>query len=274
MRVTSLLSISLTAMLFAACSSNDALTAATPSSSNQVTQNAGLLYASNKVGSVIDVYSVPGYSKVDHISNGIEEPEGIATDASGNVYAANVDGGSVTVYKPGATSPSRTLSASHTPDDVTVATNGYVLVGDQGGGVDVFAPGAASPSARLANPGISVVRGVAVDANNNVYAAGANASSKGVVIEYIDMGGTGTNLGLHDLESPLGVLIDKNDNLVVSDVGANEILIYPHGATAPSSEISVPGPHRSAFNQQENLIYVPQGPGGTSTSSTIPAVRA
>jgi DNA-binding beta-propeller fold protein YncE len=79
-----------------------------------------------------------------------------------------------------------------------------------------------------------------------------------VVIEYTDMSGGGTNLGLQDLESPRGVLIDKNDNVVVSDVGAGEIFIYPQGKTSPSSEISVSNANRSAVNHQENLIYVPQ----------------
>jgi hypothetical protein len=278
MRMPSLFGICLTAMLFAACSSSNALTATTPSSSNQVTQgaerrspggwvspaesNSQLLYASNKEGSVIDIYSVPGYSKVGEISNGIEEPEGIATDKNGNLYVANTDGDSVTIYKPETTSPYRTLIQSHGPDDVAVATNGYVLAGDLAGGVDVYTPGETSPSARLTNPGISIVRGVGVDANNNVYAAGTNPSLEGVVIEYTDMSGGGRNLGLQDLELPLGVLIDKNDNVVVSDVGAGEILIYPQGETSPSSEISVSGPHRSAFDQNENLIYVPQGSGG------------
>lgn len=274
MRITSLLSISLIAMLLAACSSNGAMTATNPLS-NQMAQansqslarispNGGsqLLYVSNKANSVIDIFSVPGYSRAGRITNGIEEPEGIATDQSGNLYVANVDGASVTVYKPGTTSPSRTLNSSHTPDDVTVATNGDVFVGDQGGGVDVYAPGASSPSTRLTNPGLSVVRGVAVDVKNNVYAAGTNASSKGVVIEYANMSGGGTNLGLQDLQSPLGVLIDNNDDVVVSDVGAGKIFIYPQGKTSPSSEISVANPHRSNFNQSENLIYVPQGAGG------------
>lgn len=274
MQMPSLLGISLAAMLFAACSSNDALTATNPPSSNQMKQGAEhrsvspvnsesqLLYASNKESSVIDIYSVPGYSKVGQISNGLYEPEGIATDENGNLYVANTDGESVTIYKPETTSPYSTLTESHGPDDVAVATNGYVLAGDLAGGVDVYAPGKTSPSARLTNPGISIVRSVGVDANNNVYAAGTNASSEGVVIEYTDMSGGGTNLGLQDLESPLGVLIDKNDNVVVSDVGAGKVFIYPQGKTSPSSEISVAGPHRIALNQQENLIYVPQGAGG------------
>jgi sugar lactone lactonase YvrE len=266
----SLLTVSLAAMLLAACSSNDALTATNPPPSNQVARDAThfnsarqLLYVSNKESSVINIYSVPGYSKVGRISSGLDFPEGIATDTNGNLYVANTDGDAVTIYKPGTTSPDRTLIDSHGPDDVAVATNGYVFTGDQAGGVDVYAPGQTNPSTRLTNSGISIVRGVAVDASNNVYATGTNASSKGVVIEYTDMSGGGTNLGLQDLESPLGVLIDKNNNVVVSDVGANEIFIYPQGKTSPSSEISVSGPHRSAVNQQENLIYVPQGPAGT-----------
>ncbi|MGB8907207.1 MAG: hypothetical protein WCC84_00520 [Candidatus Cybelea sp.] len=266
MRIPSLLSISLAAMLFAACSSNDALTAANPPPSNHVAQDAKrlnsksrLLYVSDELNDVIDIYSVPGYSKVGEISNGIEDPEGIATDENGNLYVANLFNGTVTIYKPNTTSPYRTLIESHATEDVAVATNGYVLAGDGAGGVDVFAPGETSPSARLTNSGISVVSGVGVDANNNVYAAGINASRKGVVIEYTDMTGGGTNLGLQDLESPHGVFIDKNDDVVVSDAVADEIFIYPQGKTSPSSEISVPNANRSAVNKQENLIYVPQG---------------
>jgi hypothetical protein len=267
-RIPSLLSISLATMLFAACSSNDALTATNPPPSNQVTQGAErrsfngaskLLYVSDELNNLVDIYSVPGYSKVGQISNGINEPEGIATDEKGNLYVANFFGGTVTIYKPETTSPYRTLIESHGPDDVAVATNGYVLTGDVAGGVDVYAPGATNPSTRLTNSGISSVRGVGVDANNNVYAAGMNASSKGVVIEYTDMSGGGTNLGLQDLKSPHGVLVDKNNNVVVSDAVAGAIFIYPPGKTSPSSEISVSNPNGSTVNRQENLIYVPQG---------------
>jgi hypothetical protein len=268
MQTPSLLTTFLAAMLLAACSSNDALTATNPAPLNQVTQDAErrsvngasrLLYASDELNDVIDIYSVPGYSKVGQISNGIEDPEGIATDKHGNLYVANFFNGTVTIYKPNTTSPSRTLIESHATEDVAVARNGYVLAGDGAGGVDVFPPGATNPSTRLTNVGISSVFGVGVDANNNVYAAGINASSKGVVIEYADMSGGGTNLGLQDLESPHGVLIDKNNNVVVSDAVAGEIFIYPPGKTSPSSEIAVSNANRSALNKQENVIYVPQG---------------
>jgi hypothetical protein len=267
MQMPSLFSISLAAMLFAACS-NDALTATSPPPSSQVTQGAErrsvntenqLLYVSDELNNVIDMYSVPAYSKVGQISNGIEDPEGITTDRNGNLYVANFFNGTVTIYKPNTISPYRTLIESHATEDVAVATNGYVLAGDGAGGVDVFAPGATSPNTRLTNSGISSVFGVGVDTNNNVYAAGINASSKGVVIKYNDMSGGGTNLGLQDLASPHGVLIDKHNNVVVSDAVAGEIFIYPQGKTSPSSEISVSNANRSALNQQGNLIYVPRG---------------
>jgi hypothetical protein len=242
-----------------------------------VNSQSQLLYVSDELNDVIDIYSVPGYSKVGQISNGIEDPEGIATDEKGKLYVANFFNGTVTIYKPSTTSPYRTLSDPHGLNDVAVAKNGYVLAGDYAGGVDVFAPRETSPSTRLTNSGISSVSGVGVDANNNVYAAGINASSKGVVIEYTAMSGGGTNLGLQDLESPRGVLIDKNNNVVVSDAVAGEIFIYPQGKTSPSSEISVSNANRSAVNHRENLIYVPQNhkdhvdvldyPSGTSVKS-------
>ena len=165
-------------MLLAACSSNDALTAANPPPSNQVTQGAErpsvnsksrLLYVSDELNNVIDIYSVTGFSRVGQISNGIEDPEGIATDKNGNLYVANFFNGTVTIYKRNTTSPSLTLIESHATEDVAVATNGYVLAGDGAGGVDVFAPGATSPSTRLTNSGISSVFGVGVDGCEKIF---------------------------------------------------------------------------------------------------------
>jgi hypothetical protein len=218
-----------------------------------------LLYVSDEGDNLIDIFSVPSYSKVGEIVSGIDQPEGIATDKKGDLYVSNLSADTITVYKRGATSPYRILTESDGPDDVAVATNGYVVAGDNGGGVDVYAPGATSPSLRLTNSDIVKVKGVGVDAHNNVYAAGYYGSSsavKGVVIKFADMSGGGTNLDLLDMSSAAGVLVDSHNDIVVSEY--NNINIYPHGDKSPSSTISVGYPDRSALNKKENLIYVPQ----------------
>ncbi len=305
MRISSLLGLSLAAILFAACASGGALSTANSTLPGQI-QNAArgfgpngvpphistirgwlvspdrhhhkkkLLYVSDEGDGVIDVFKLPSLSLIGQITSGVNQPEGIATDKHGNLYVSNLSGNTVTVYHQGQTSPYLTLTESNGPDDVAVAKNGYVLAGDVGGGVDVYPPGATSPSTRLTNPAIFDVDGVGVDSNNNVYAAGTGSSA--VVIEFANMSGSGTNLGLTGLTSPAGALVDNHGNLVISDFAAGLIDIYPPGHTSPSGTISVSEPDRTSINNRENTLYVPQGsnysvdilsyPGG-STLGTI-----
>ncbi len=288
MRILSLLGLSLAAILFAACSSNGALSGANPTSPGQTpgVQHHGigpngvpphvstihgwmispdrhhhkkkLLYVSDEGDGVIDIFKLPSLSLIGQITTGLSQNEGIATDKHGNLYVSNLGDGTVTVYKQGQTSPYLTLTDSNGPDDVAVAKNDYVLAGDIGGGVDVYPPGATSPSSRLTNSAISDVDGVGVDSHNNVYAAGSGGGGA-VVVEYTNMSGSGTDLGLTGLSSPSGVLIDNLSNLVVSDFGASLIDIYPPGHTSPSGTISVANPDRTSIKNTENTLYVPQG---------------
>ncbi|HVR46098.1 MAG TPA: hypothetical protein VMT95_05625 [Candidatus Binatia bacterium] len=288
MRIFSLLGLSFAAILFAACSSSAPLIGANPTSPGQM-QSAlrGIgpngvpphvstmrgwmvspdrhhhhrlkrLYVSDEGDGVVDVFALPSLSLVGQITAGLSQPEGIATDRLGNLYVSNLSGNTVTVYHQGKTSPYLTLTGSSGPDDVAVAKNGYVLAGDTGGGVDVYPPGATSPSTRLINSAISSVYGVGVDSHNNVYAAGFGGAGA-VVVEYANMAGSGTNLGLTGLGGPAGVLVDNHGNLVVSDIGLSLIDIYPPGKTSPSSTISVTSPDRTSINNLENTLYVPQG---------------
>lgn len=235
------------------------------------TAQKGLLYASDARQNVVDVFSVPDYSMVGQITDGINQPEGLAVDGSGNLYVANVTGDTITVYQPGTTSPSLTLTESDGPLDVAVASNGYVYAGDHGGGLDVYPPGATSPSTRLTNSLFSRAAGVGVDESNNVFAAGDIGATRGVVIEFVNGSGSGTNLGLTGLVEPTGVIVDKNNNLIISNFKRRKIFIYPPGQTSPSGKIGVPFPDRSAINQAENKIYVPEGDRNRVGVFTYPA---
>jgi hypothetical protein len=219
-----------------------------------------LLYVSQPEQSVVDVYSVPAYSLEGQITDGIDFPQGVTADKHGNLYVANLEGDSVTIYPQGGTSPTRTLSDSYGPLDVALTKNGYVLVGDNAGGVDVFPPNASSPSTRLTNADLSVVAGVAADAHNDAYAAGNNVSYAPVVVKFKNMAGPGTNLNLSDLVAPSGILIDASGNVVVSDYSLPGVNIYAPRSKKPSATIAnSESPDRSAFDKMENLIYVPEG---------------
>lgn len=219
-----------------------------------------LMYVSLPQSDEVDVFALPKYALVGQITDGLEAPEGMATDKKGNLYVTNLTGPTVTVYPRGASTPSLTLTLKYSPADVTITKKDYVLVGDIGGGVDVCPPGKTSASSRLTNPDLGQVDGVGVDGHDNVYAAGYTPQSKPVVFEFAHLKEPGTNLNLSGLENPAGVLVDSSGNLAVSDNTLPGVNIYPPGATSPSATIAAnESPDRSAFNRAENLIYVPEG---------------
>jgi SMP-30/Gluconolactonase/LRE-like region len=262
----SVIALSLSAVVLAACSSSGAVMSANPAiGPNGIAPEKAksrLLYVSDSTANTIYVYSLPSYSLIGDITDGLDQPGGIATDRHGNLYVANLSGDTVTVYSAGSASPSRTLSEPDGPVDVAVTKNGYVVAGDEDGGVDVYPPGKTSPSKRLTNPGINAVFGVGVDAHDNAYAVGLlidGSSSTPATVEFKKLKGKGTNLRLEDLFRPEGVLVDDKANVVVSDDGDSEILVYPPGSKTPSTTFAAPQAGPSALNKSENLFYASEG---------------
>ena len=168
-----------------------------------------LLYVSDAGEEAIDIFSVPKYSFVGQITDGITSPDGLTTDRHRNLYVANQNG-TITVYPPGATTPSLTLTDSDGPLDVAVGRNGYVYAGDLKGGINVYPPGATSPIRRLRSPALRYrVTGVAMGASNNLYVTSLKRVSSGpAVVKFANARGAGKNLGLTGLDYPAGVIDD------------------------------------------------------------------
>ncbi|HEX3672532.1 MAG TPA: hypothetical protein VHT92_12585 [Candidatus Cybelea sp.] len=84
------------------------------------------------------------------ITSGLNEPEGITTDKSGNLYVANQN--SVTIYSPGATSPSTTITTGvNSASDVAVDAGGNIYVTNNGGDsgqqwINFYPAGSTSPT--------------------------------------------------------------------------------------------------------------------------------
>jgi hypothetical protein len=211
-----------------------------------------LLYVAEANHNLVDVYSVPSYALIGQIAEGVDQPEGLATDKKGRLYVANYAAQTVTVYSKGATSPSLTLTVPYAAVSVAVTKDGYVVVGDYHGGVNVYAPGATTASYRLTNPQLGSASGIALDKQDNVYVAWDD-----IVVEFADLSGSGTNLQLTDLADASGVIVDQHRNIVVTDFRLPGVNIYPPGSANPSATIGGEGqPDRSALNAEEDLIYV------------------
>jgi DNA-binding beta-propeller fold protein YncE len=182
-------------------------------------------------------------------------------DASGNLYVPNAAGSTVTVYKPGTTTPFESYSPGDNPVYVDVGSDGTVYIAQGILGcicVTVYAPGSMSPeyTIQLDETGGSPI-GMTLDKKNNLYIALTNAT----VYEFAPKKTTGTNLGLSGLHNPRGLAIDKKGDLLVADdplsFTTGYVDIYPPGQTQYSKQITVgPQPFQITFGRRDAMLYV------------------
>jgi sugar lactone lactonase YvrE len=183
-------------------------------------------------------------------------PEGIAADASGNVFVADTvnneirkitNGGVVTTLagseSAGKNNGKGTAAKFHMPRGVAVDASGNLYVADTGnnlirkitsaGVVTLFA-GISSGSANGIGTDASFYRpaGVAVDASGNLYIADRDnhlirkITSKGAVTTLAGSGLPGNTDGIGTaakLNSPWGIAVDASGNVYVADTGNHVI---------------------------------------------------
>ena len=194
-----------------------------------------------------------------------QSPAGVAVDASGNLYVADLynnairkvdTSGNVTTLAGGTFGPTDGTGAAaqfRTPAGVAVDASGNVYVADTynnkirqitqagvvstyaGTGVDSFGDGAALSAA------FSYPRGLTLDASGNVYVADSGNNrirkiSGGVVSTLAGSGSPGSSdgTGVAALFSdPRGVTIDASGNLYVADSTSNKLRkITPAGVVS------------------------------------------
>jgi hypothetical protein len=240
-----------------------------------------LLYVTANISGtlhVVNVYWVHDHarrvSRVGQITDGVDKPEGLAVDTQRELYVANLDSNTVTVYGRGKTKPLRTLNVPYPPLDVAVGSDGSVYVGDEDGGVDVFPPGGTSSTQRLTNSSLTRVAGVAVSASNDVYAAGESgySSYQPAVVEFAKAMGSGKNLNLKGLSGRLAGVIVTDKDAIVTDFDTGQILTYQLGKTTASSTMNVGySPVRPALSNAEHKIYVPSTYSGNTGAYDYPS---
>ncbi|HEX3671559.1 MAG TPA: NHL repeat-containing protein, partial [Candidatus Cybelea sp.] len=167
---------------------------------------------------------------VGEITQGIKGPQGIAVDATGNLYVSNSSAAppSVTIYPPGSTSPSLTLTQGLTvPAAVAVDSKGNVWVSNEmgsfQGSVVEFPAGKTSPSTIIGglNP-----YGVAVDSQDNLYVENYNTSAAFVSVYPPGATKPSKEFGASDLIEPLGIAVGPTGDVYVCDFQYNNVYIY------------------------------------------------
>jgi sugar lactone lactonase YvrE len=231
-----------------------------------------LLYVSEDYvysdGAVI-IYPEKGnhQSPIGMITAGVEDPWGLYVDKQQNLYVAN-QGGTVTVYPRGSTSPSLTFSQGlgrplypivDSSGDVFVSNAGRSYTtsrGSSGGGMVVeYRPGSTSSYRVLQTPGAEA-DGMAFDRQGDLYVAYRDSAGTGSIEEFAPGSTQGTILGM-SLNRPQGVIVDNNGNIVVVETrGSDRIDFFPPGQQTPSVEIPANVPNQLAIRRTEPRLFI------------------
>lgn len=215
-----------------------------------------LTYVSDLTASIILVYQQGQEQNgpIGEIMNGISEPEGIAVDANGTLYVANLGNSTITEYRPGKLDPKVTLSngISH-PLDVSVDSNLTVYVSEgSASSILEFKRGSKSPDQTVS---LSHPSGVVNVKSNSLYVT-YNESSTGKVGKCRPLAATCKDLGIA-VELAQGIAVDLQGNVVVGDALGELINVYAPHQTSPSRTIPTPleEPSKFALTTNDSVLY-------------------
>jgi len=222
----------------------------------------------------VTAYPLSGSGDIAPLASGtgLSGPSGIARDSSGNLYVANEDVDSVTVYPPGATgnsAPIATIGGASTglenPTGITLDSNGNIYVANAGSldgdpdSVTVYAAGSngnVTPTATItgAATGLAYPTAITLDSSVNIYVANSAsqfggvdsitvypAGSNGNAQPASTISGTGTGLAV-----PYAIALDSSGNIYAANDGStigvsDSVTVYAPGSNgnvAPESTIS------------------------------------
>jgi DNA-binding beta-propeller fold protein YncE len=222
----------------------------------------GVVYVSDDKDNAVEIYPARGKNPapIGEITSGINVPDGLAVDAKGNLYVADAGSDTVTVYKPGTTTPFETYSPGENPVSVLVGGDGTVYIGQGLNGclcITEYARGSMTPKLTIPLSGIGDPMAMTLDSKNNLYVSLTNAT----VYEFAPGDTTGMSLGLSGLHNPRGLVFDPKGDLLVADdplsLTNGYVDVYPPGETQYSQQITVgPQPFEIAFGRKDAQLYV------------------
>lgn len=212
---------------------------------NLAVDKSGNLYCACNSLSQIDIYkpadTTPSRSlTMGNSPTGIDSPLSVVVDSTGNLYVANWGSNTigVSVFAPGATTPSRNITAGI--NRVTLLafdTAGNLYAGNYGGPSTIteYAPGGSTVVRTFGSTsGITSINGMAVDRFGNVYSG--NYASTSTVTEFT-AASFASPVRTLTLPSayPYAVATDPIGNVYAPASGASEVLVFPPGSSTTAS---------------------------------------
>jgi hypothetical protein len=232
------------------------------------------VYVSDEGAGAVFIYpaGVNNPSPTATITDGIDEPLGIAVGADGTLYVANFHGGlgkgsgngSVTVYKAGSTHPSLTITDVNEPNSVAVDAHGTLYVGENASNtteIAEFAPGATSPTKTVTPTGVTgfpFMGGMTIDKKGNLYAASFVYFRPPVRVVRYAAGLMDEHLyhfrGLKLFDLNPGLARDGAGNIYVATLAG--VNVYPRHSSEVSRTIEISTPQYIAATN-DGTLYVP-----------------
>ena len=221
--------------------SNPAAKASLPASSGcpyQLTiDKHGTVYVPNNCGgNSVDEFPKGSTTSNLTITNGISNPLGTAIDSSGNLYVSNFPA-AITVYAPGATTPSETITGGGLDDPFGLAIdkNNNLFIADFGADqVFEVASGSTTPTP-LNLQDMTEPLQIAFDRAGNMWVT----DGQGDRVQVYAPGSTTPNRTLSGVFSfPYGVSVSAAGVGFISDVDANKVFAFKPGASSPYATLT------------------------------------
>ncbi|HEY2473659.1 MAG TPA: NHL repeat-containing protein [Candidatus Cybelea sp.] len=234
------------------------------------------VYVADAYASTVWIFPAKGFDKspVGSITTGVSGPEGMAVDSTGNLYVTNTSAATVTIYPPGSSQPSLTLSQDLvTPAAVAVDSRGNVWVSNEDGGytgsVVEFPPGSTKPSQVIT--GLTPY-GVAVDSKGNLYVAGDSNGAASISVYPPGKTKPSKQFGQSELYNPYGVIVGPNGDIEVCDWYLDTVFIYKHGSykllrqvyagSSDAGQLTLAKDHRLYVANDDSIVVTEIGHNG------------
>jgi sugar lactone lactonase YvrE len=247
---------------------------------------------------VKEVLAAGGYTTVNTLGSGFNQPQGVAVDGSGNVFVADTGNFAIKeVPVAGGYNMVNTLASGFAnPEGVAVDSKGNVLVADGSGNAvkEILAVNGsipASPAIRALGSGFLNPTGVAVDGTGNVFVADQNSN---LVKEILAVNGSipsspviNTLATAHGIfNGPAGVAVDGSGNVWVAEASGFDLkeilaaggyvtvntpatgLHYPTGVAVDAAGNAYAANYGTLYQYQWGAVNFASQP-VTSTSSTV-----
>jgi len=192
------------------------------------------IFVSDVVDNVVNIYNTSGKQLAQ--LTGFSEPQGLATDAKGNLYVADTLNSRIQIYAPPYTKKPKTLSdPGQYPCGVSVLNNGeFVAVTNiistsyGAGSVTIYKKNKAGKA--ISSSSFAKVYFAGFDANGDLYIDGSNSSGDVVVGEIAKATTTGKKIVTlttrNLIEFPGGIEVTIKGKIAIDDQEAASVYTY------------------------------------------------